>query len=31
MAKKTFGAGITSKGVLNNDGGNKLKEVQAKA
>lgn len=31
MAKKTFGAGITNKGVLNNDGGNKLKEVQAKA
>lgn len=30
MAKKTFGAGITNKGVLNNDGGSKLKEVQAK-
>jgi ParB family chromosome partitioning protein len=31
MAKKTFAAGMTSKGVLNNDGGSKLKEVQAKA
>lgn len=31
MAKKTFGAGTTKSGVLNNSGGEKLKEIQAKA
>lgn len=31
MAKKSFGAGITKTGVLNNSGGDKIKEVQAKA
>lgn len=30
MAKKTFSAGITKTGVLNNSGGEKLKEIQAK-
>ncbi|MDD6334849.1 MAG: ParB N-terminal domain-containing protein [Clostridia bacterium] len=31
MAKKTFSAGTTKSGVLNNDGGEKLREMQAKA
>lgn len=31
MAKKTFGAGATKSGVLNNEGGEKLREIQAKA
>lgn len=31
MAKKSFGAGVTKTGVLNNSGGDKIKEVQAKA
>jgi ParB family chromosome partitioning protein len=31
MAKKTFGAGVTKTGVLNNSGGDKIKEVQAKS
>lgn len=31
MAKKTFGAGATKTGVLNNEGGEKLREMQAKA
>lgn len=30
MAKKSFSAGITKTGVLNNSGGEKLKEIQAK-
>ena len=30
MAKKTFGAGITKTGILDNAGGTKLKEIQAK-
>ncbi len=31
MAKKSFSAGTTKSGVLNNDGGEKLREMQAKA
>ena len=31
MAKKSFSAGTTKSGVLNNDGGEKLREIQAKA
>lgn len=31
MAKKSFGAGITKNGTLDNTGGTKLKEIQAKA
>ncbi len=31
MAKKTFAAGMTNSGILNNNGGDKLKEVQAKS
>ena len=31
MTKKTFSAGTTKSGVLNNDGGEKLREMQAKA
>lgn len=31
MAKKVFGAGATKSGVLNNEGGEKLREIQAKA
>lgn len=31
MAKKSFGAGVTKTGVLNHSGGDKIKEVQAKA
>ena len=30
MAKKNFSAGTTKSGVLNNDGGEKLREIQAK-
>ena len=30
MAKKNFSAGSTKSGVLNNDGGEKLREIQAK-
>ena len=30
MAKKSFGAGATKPGILNTDGGEKLKEMQAK-
>ena len=30
MAKKNFAAGMTKTGVLNNMGGEKLKEMQAK-
>lgn len=30
MAKKSFGAGTTKTGVLNNEGGEKLREMQAK-
>ena len=29
MAKKNFSAGSTKSGVLNNDGGEKLREIQA--
>ena len=29
MAKKSFGAGATKPGILNTDGGEKLKEMQA--
>lgn len=31
MAKKVFAAGMTNSGILNNNGGDKLKEVQAKS
>ena len=30
MAKKSFTAGGTKTGILNSDGGEKLKEIQAK-
>lgn len=30
MAKKSFSAGATKPGILNSDGGEKLKEIQAK-
>lgn len=30
MAKKSFGAGMTKNGILNNSGGEKLKDLQAK-
>ena len=31
MAKKSFSAGVTKTGVLDNSGGAKIKEIQAKA
>ena len=31
MAKKSFSAGVTKTGVLDNAGGAKIKEIQAKA
>ena len=31
MAKKSFTAGGTKTGILNSDGGEKLKEIQAKS
>lgn len=31
MAKKSFSAGTTKTGILNNDGGEKLREIQAKS